>query len=159
LHRSVRESLAGRASYFDLDTLSVHELARAGKFRLIDSLLRGGWPELYRTPGLDPVRYLSDLLGTFAQRDIVLAAGIERRDALGVVLRWWQLASASSGMCPMSPERRREVSTVQAWCRTLEDKPREAATHDGTHSAFPCVASDRVSPSPPHAHFSLDSAR
>lgn len=122
LHRNVRESLAGRASYFDLNTLSVHELARAGSFRLEDYLLRGGWPELYRDPTLDPVRYLNDLLATFVERDIVLAAGIERREALGLVLRL--VAARVAQLWNASDVARNagvEVTTVQSWCRLLEE--------------------------------------
>lgn len=122
LHESVRESLAGRASYFDLNTLSVHELARVGLFRIEDSFLRGGWPELYRDRSLDSVRYLNDLLATFVERDIVLAAGIERRDALGLVLR---LTAARVGQLWNASDVARnagvQMTTVQSWCRILEE--------------------------------------
>jgi predicted AAA+ superfamily ATPase len=92
LQRHVRESLAGRASYFDLNTLSIHELA-AG-WRLDDHLLLGGWPELRVSPTLDPIRYLNDLIATFIERDIVSAAGIERHAAFTKCL---QLTAARVG--------------------------------------------------------------
>ena len=122
LHRNVGESLAGRASYFDLNTLSVHELHRAGRFRLDEVMLRGGWPELYKNSALDPIRYLNDLLATFVEHDIVLAAGIERRDALAIMLR---LVAARVGQLwnasDVARNARVEVTTVQSWYRTLEE--------------------------------------
>jgi hypothetical protein len=122
LHRNVRESLAGRASYFDLNTLSVRELYRAGVFGLERLFLRGGWPQLYREPDFDSLRYLNDLLATFVERDIVMAAGIERRAAFTMVLklvagRVGQLFNASD----IARNAGVDVTTVQAWCRTLED--------------------------------------
>lgn len=78
LEKNVQESLAGRASYFDLNTLSWHELP---KVKLRDILMRGGWPELHVNPQMSHVTYLNDLISTFIERDIVSAAGIERREA------------------------------------------------------------------------------
>jgi uncharacterized protein len=76
LDRGVRESLAGRASYHSLHSLSVSELGtHAG---LSDWLFRGGWPELYVRPELDPGRYLADYVHTFVEKDIALTAGVER---------------------------------------------------------------------------------
>ncbi len=122
LHQSVRESLAGRASYYDLNTLSVHELARRGLFTLERALLCGGWPELYRNPSHNPVRYLNDLLATFVERDIVLAAGIEKREALATTLR---LVAARVGQLWNASDVARnagvEVPTIQSWCRILEE--------------------------------------
>jgi predicted AAA+ superfamily ATPase len=78
LEKSVQESLAGRASYFDLNTLSIHEI---GKFNLQELILKGGWPELHVQPQLSVTSYLNDLISTFIEKDIVAAAGIERRSA------------------------------------------------------------------------------
>jgi len=119
LQRHVRESLAGRASYFDLNTLSIHELA-AG-WRLEDHLLLGGWPELRVSPTLDPIRYLNDLIATFIERDIVSAAGIERHAAftkclqltaarVGQLMNYSEIATASGV----------ELTTVQSWLSILE---------------------------------------
>lgn len=119
LQRHVRESLAGRASYFDLNTLSIHELA-AG-WRLDDHLLLGGWPELRVSPTLDPIRYLNDLIATFIERDIVSAAGIERHAAftkclqltaarVGELMNYSEIAAASGV----------ELTTVQSWLSILE---------------------------------------
>lgn len=124
LARNVRESLAGRASYFDLNTLSIHELARhapAGGWSLGEHLLRGGWPELHVSPDLDPVGYLNALIATFIERDIVSAAGIERHAAFTKCL---QLAAARVGQLMNYSEIASvcgvELTTVQSWLGILE---------------------------------------
>jgi uncharacterized protein len=118
LARNVRESLAGRASYFDLNTLSIHEL---GRWQLADHLLRGGWPELRVSPELDPVGYLNALIATFIERDIVAAAGIERHAAFTKCL---QLTAARTGQLMNYSEIASvcgvELTTVQSWLAILE---------------------------------------
>lgn len=76
LDERVRESLAGRASYFFLHSLSVAELGSSAT--LADWLFRGGWPELYVRDELSPTRYLADYVRTFVERDIAATAGVER---------------------------------------------------------------------------------
>lgn len=119
LHRHVRESLAGRASYFDLNTLSIHELA--DDWHLEQHLLLGGWPELRVSPSLDPIRYLNDLIATFIERDIVSAAGIERHAAFTKCL---QLTAARVGQLFNFSEVGAvcgvELTTVQSWLGILE---------------------------------------
>jgi len=119
LARNVRESLAGRASYFDLNTLSIHELGRNST--LPDMLLRGAWPELQVSPQLDAGRYLNDLISTFIERDIVSAAGIERHVAFTKCL---QLTAARVGQLMNYSEIAAlcgvELTTVQSWLGLLE---------------------------------------
>jgi predicted AAA+ superfamily ATPase len=76
LDRSVRESLAGRASYFSLHTLAVAELGSSAS--LADWLFRGGWPELHVRRELSPTRYLGDYVRTFVDKDVAATAGVER---------------------------------------------------------------------------------
>lgn len=118
LARNVRESLAGRASYFDLNTLSIHEI---GRWELADQLLRGGWPELRVSPKLDAVGYLNALIATFIERDIVVAAGIERHAAFTKCL---QLTAARTGQLMNYSEIASvcgvELTTVQSWLGILE---------------------------------------
>lgn len=118
LARNVRESLAGRATYFDLNTLSIHEI---GELKLADHLLRGGWPELRVSPKLDTVGYLNALIATFIERDIVAAAGIERHAAFTKCL---QLAAARTAQLMNYSEIAAacgvELTTVQSWLGILE---------------------------------------
>ena len=119
LQRHVRESLAGRASYYDLNTLSIHELS--DRWTLADHLFLGGWPELRVSPRLDPIRYLNDLIATFIERDIVSAAGIERHAAFAKCL---QLTAARVGQLMNYSEVAAaagvELTTVQSWLSILE---------------------------------------
>lgn len=78
MDRNVKESLAGRASFFDLNTLSVSEIQRSVKTSIQDILYRGGWPELYTQLEKDPKKYLDDYINSYIERDIVLAAGIQK---------------------------------------------------------------------------------
>jgi uncharacterized protein len=119
LARNVRESLAGRASYFDLNTLSIHELGDT--CRLPDLLIRGGWPELRVSAGLDPVGYLNSLIASFIERDIISAAGIERHAAF---TKCMQLTAARVGQLMNYSEIASlcgvELTTVQSWLGVLE---------------------------------------
>jgi len=120
LQRNVRETLAGRASYFDLSTLSIHELGQ--DWSLADYLLKGGWPELYVSPKLSPARYLNDLISTFIENDIVNAAGIERKAAF---TKFLQLAAGRVGqLCNYSDIASVagvDVTTIQSWSLILEE--------------------------------------
>lgn len=118
MYREVGESLAGRASYFDLNTLSIHELGE--RWSLGTYLMRAGWPELYISPHLDVTRYLNDLVSTYIERDIVAAAGIERRAAFLKVLhllagRIGQLFVASD----IATVAGVDATTVQSWVSLL----------------------------------------
>lgn len=92
LDRHVRESLAGRASYFFLHSLSVAELGDHAS--LADWFLRGGFPELYARPELDPSRYLDDYVRTFVEKDVAVSAGILQTEAF---LRAIRLLAARTG--------------------------------------------------------------
>jgi predicted AAA+ superfamily ATPase len=120
LRKEVRESLAGRATYFDLNTLSINELGE--RWNLTKFLISGGWPELWITNDLNPVRYLNDLISTFIEKDIVSAAGIERKQAFTKVL---QLCAGRIGQLLNASDIARtagvDVTTVQSWITILED--------------------------------------
>jgi uncharacterized protein len=92
LDRHVRESLAGRASYFFLHSLSIGELG--DRASLGDWFLRGGFPELYVRRDLDVSRYFDDYIRTFVEKDVAASAGILQTDAF---LRAVQLLAARTG--------------------------------------------------------------
>ena len=121
---SVRESLAGRASYFTLHTLSVHELAAAGALSdrgTAEVLLRGGWPELWVDEALDVRRYLDDFLLTYVEKDVVASAGIEKRGAFLQVLRLLAARTAQQlNASEMASLAGVQVSTVLGWVDLLE---------------------------------------
>lgn len=92
LTEHVRESLAGRASYFALHSCSVAELTEHAT--LGDWFIRGGYPELYARPELDAARYYSDYVRTFVEKDIAVSAGIVQTERF---LRALQLLAARTG--------------------------------------------------------------
>ena len=78
MDRNIKESLAGRASFFDMNTLSVSEILAARKTSIQDILYLGGWPELHAIKSRDPKKYLDDYINSYVEKDIILAAGIQK---------------------------------------------------------------------------------
>ena len=79
MDKNIKESLSGRASFFDMNTLSVSEILAAKKKSIQDILYIGGWPELHANPDKDPKKFLDDYINSYIEKDIVLAAGIQKR--------------------------------------------------------------------------------
>jgi len=119
LDQSVRESLAGRASYFFLHTLSTHELGDHAS--ITDWMLRGGFPELYVRRDLDPAQYFADYVRTFVEKDVAASAGIQQIDAF---LRALQLLAARTGTLLNATDIGQQVGvkgqTVSLWLDTLQ---------------------------------------
>lgn len=87
LDTQVKETLVGRASFFHLNTLSVHEIQNAFSNTPITTILfKGGWPELYTNHDLDPVKYLNDYTRNYIEKDIVVSAGIIKKKEFHTVL-------------------------------------------------------------------------
>ncbi len=87
LDTQVKETLVGRASYYYLNTLSVHEIKNAfPEMPLTEILFKGGWPELYSNAALDPVKYLNDYIRNYIEKDIVISAGIIKKKEFHTVL-------------------------------------------------------------------------
>ena len=87
LDKHVKETLVGRASYYHLNTLSVHEIRNAfPNIPLTEILFKGGWPELYTNAALDPVHYLNDYIRNYIEKDIVVSAGIIKKREFHTVL-------------------------------------------------------------------------
>lgn len=78
MDKNIKESLAGRASFFDLNTLSVAEILEFQTKPIQDILYAGGWPELHRDGGRDPKKYLDDYINSYIEKDVVLTAGIQK---------------------------------------------------------------------------------
>ena len=78
MDKNIKESLAGRASFFDLNTLSIAEILASKPKQIQDILYMGGWPELHRDSDRDPKKYLDDYINSYIEKDVVLAAGIQK---------------------------------------------------------------------------------
>ncbi|MDH4466822.1 MAG: ATP-binding protein [Bacteriovoracaceae bacterium] len=88
MDRNVKESLAGRASFFELNTLSVSEIRRYSPTPIQEILYQGGWPELYANPGVRKVeKFLDDFINSYVEKDVVLAAGIQKGKEFLLFLR------------------------------------------------------------------------
>lgn len=127
LHQSVRESLTGRAHYFTLNTLSLHEIAQqlkdfSNQSSFSSIFMRGGWPELYVSPEISPISYLNDFIATFIEKDIVSAAGIEKKAAFARAL---QLAAGRVGQLLNYSDIAKnigvDITTLQSWMALLEE--------------------------------------
>lgn len=96
MDKNIKETLVGRASYFYLNTLSVHEIRSVFPEReLAEILFKGGWPELHSVPGVNTISYLNDYVRSYIEKDIVLSAGVHKQDAFNIVLG---LLAARTGM-------------------------------------------------------------
>lgn len=87
LDENVKETLTGRASYYDLNTLSVNELTGWDPNIALDQVLfRGGWPEIYIEPELNVINYLNNYIRTYIEKDIVISAKIIKQREFQTVL-------------------------------------------------------------------------
>ena len=80
MDRRVKESLVGRAAYFSLNTLSVHEILNSGiNNNLGEILYFGGYPEIYKNHYANPVGYLDGYIQAFVEKEVVFSAGIRKQ--------------------------------------------------------------------------------
>src|SRR5271156_2021520 len=71
LMKNVSESLAGRADIVELETLSLAEIHAAVPQTGIETgIVRGGFPELYANPDIDPVAFYNSYIATYLERDV-----------------------------------------------------------------------------------------
>ncbi len=117
----VKESLAGRASFFDLNTLSLHEILSSQKRSIQDILYMGGWPELYAAEGKVVKKYLDDYIHSYIEKDIVLTAGIQKQFEF---LKFIKLLAGRTGQVLEYANFANEVGvdskTIKDWISVLE---------------------------------------
>jgi predicted AAA+ superfamily ATPase len=122
LDTQIKESLAGRASFFDLNTLSVSEILGQVQIPLQQILYTGGWPELYASsPVRDPKKYLDDYIQSYIEKDVIISAGIQKKSNFFKFLkllggRVSQLADFSS----LGKECEIDSKTAKDWASVLE---------------------------------------
>lgn len=77
LMKGVSESLAGRADVVELETLSLAEILKSTSASdLQEIIVRGGFPELYANPEIDPLAFYNSYLATYLERDIRSMANV-----------------------------------------------------------------------------------
>jgi predicted AAA+ superfamily ATPase len=122
MDKSIKESLAGRASYFFLNTLTVNEIKKSLPDITINEILfKGGWPELYTNTHLSSIQYINDYIRTYVEKDIVLNEGIQKIGAFHTILnmaaaRVGQLLDYSS----IGNDGGVSSPTVKEWLSLLE---------------------------------------
>lgn len=122
MDKNIKESLAGRASYFYLNTLTVHEIKNSfPESSIPDILFKGGWPELYIDTLLSPVQYLNDYTRSYIEKDIVLSAGVQKQEAFHTMLG---LLAARTGMlldyANIARDTGIQAVTVKEWVSILQ---------------------------------------
>jgi predicted AAA+ superfamily ATPase len=122
MDKNVKESLAGRASYFHLNTLSVHEIIHAlPSTTLKEILFKGGWPELYTNHLLSVTQYLNDYIRSYIEKDIAQSSGIQKLAEFLTVLR---LCAARTGQeidySDIQKDSGASAVTVKEWIGILE---------------------------------------
>jgi len=75
LMKEVSDSLAGRSVILDLENLSLYEIRRNRKEdlsaeKIIELMLRGQFPELWRVPELPSASFYHSYLSTYLERDV-----------------------------------------------------------------------------------------
>ncbi len=122
LMKEISESLAGRAAIMELEALSFHEIARARpKASVIDVVLRGGYPELWAEPDLDPREFFSSYLATYLERDV---RSLLRVGSLRDFERFVRACALRSGGLLNKAELARDVGvsapTANEWLSVLQ---------------------------------------
>ncbi|MHB1947547.1 MAG: ATP-binding protein [Gammaproteobacteria bacterium] len=123
MDKNVKESLAGRASYYYLNTLTVHEILNALPGTTIKEILfKGGWPELYAINNdLSVIAYLNDYIRSYVEKDIVLAAGIHKTAEFLTVLRLCAARTAQeTDYTDIQKDSGVSSVTVKEWISILE---------------------------------------
>ncbi len=122
MDKNIHESLAGRASYYYLNTLTVHEIKKAlPETSIKEILFKGGWPELYTNLSLSTTNYLNDYIRSYIEKDIVLSAGIQKLSEFNTFLgllaaRTAQLTDYTS----IGNDSGIKSTTVKEWISLLE---------------------------------------
>jgi predicted AAA+ superfamily ATPase len=122
MHAQVSQSLAGRACFVDLPTLSLSEASAAGFAPASpeEAVWRGGYPEVV-AEGLDPVVWYNAYLASYVERDVRQLVQI--RD-LATFQRFLRLCAARVGQlwnrAAVGADAGISAATVDAWASVLE---------------------------------------
>ena len=122
LMRNVSESLAGRADIVTLETLSYSEIhAALPDISVERAIVRGGFPELYANPAIDPVAFYNSYLATYLERDVRSLANVGSLRDFERFLRACALRSANLlNKADLARDVGIAPSTANHWLSTLE---------------------------------------
>ncbi|MDX2269805.1 MAG: ATP-binding protein [Bryobacter sp.] len=121
LMKDVAESLAGRIAVFALENLSLRELSLAEEASWGQMLVRGGFPELWRQPGMDVALYYSSYVATYLERDVRQVLEVRN---LRDMERFLRACAVRSGQLLNMADLARDVgisaATARGWLSVLE---------------------------------------
>lgn len=122
LMKGVADSLAGRADIVELETLSLAEIRAAlPDIGLVGAVLRGGFPEPYANPGIDPVAFFNSYIATYLERDV---RSLTRVGSLRDFERFLRACALRSANLLNRADLARDVgiapSTAQQWLSLLQ---------------------------------------
>jgi predicted AAA+ superfamily ATPase len=122
LMKNVSESLAGRADIMELETLSFAEIRAAlPETDLETAIVRGGFPELYANPDIDPVAFYNSYLATYLERDVRALANVGSLRDFERFLRACALRSANLlNKADLARDVGIAPSTANQWLSMLE---------------------------------------
>jgi uncharacterized protein len=123
INRSVRETLAGRASTLYLHGLSWNEVRNFDpKTSLHEYCFKGGFPELWVRKELSAIPFINDYISTFIEKDLGRTIGLEKRseflEVLGLLAaRVGELLNYES----LGNDANIAGKTVKQWVSLLEE--------------------------------------
>jgi predicted AAA+ superfamily ATPase len=122
LMKSVSDSLAGRADIVELETLSFAEIRAAlPQMNLESAIVRGGFPELYANPEIDPVAFYNSYIATYLERDVRALANVGSLRDFERFLRACALRSANLlNKADLARDVGISPSTANQWLSMLE---------------------------------------
>ncbi|MFK5925459.1 MAG: ATP-binding protein [Desulfuromusa sp.] len=124
LMKGVSESLAGRIGILQLETLSAKELrgvAGISATTVFDHLWKGGYPELWSNPAINPESFYEDYVQTYLERDLkTLIQVTNLRD----FQRFVQICATRTGQLLNYTDMAKDVGvsavTIKSWLGALE---------------------------------------
>jgi hypothetical protein len=122
LMKNVSESLAGRADIVELETLSFAEIRRAlTNAELLETILRGGFPELYANLEIDAIAFYNSYLATYLERDVRSLSNVGSLRDFERFLRACALRSANLlNKADLARDVGIAPSTANQWLSVLE---------------------------------------
>jgi predicted AAA+ superfamily ATPase len=122
LTKNISDSLAGRADIVELETLSFAEIRAALPQTTVESaIVRGGFPELYANPEIDPVAFYNSYLATYLERDVRALAKVGSLRDFERFLRACALRSANLlNKADLARDIGISPSTANQWLSMLE---------------------------------------
>jgi len=122
LMKSVSESLAGRADFVELETLSYAEMQAALPQTTVEqAIVRGGFPELHANPEIDLVAFYNSYLATYLERDVRSLATVGSLRDFERFLRACALRSANLlNKADLARDVGIAPSTANHWLSVLE---------------------------------------